>query len=88
MSSSAQPEKVAGIVCGHGNFAEGMISAVQQITGKGELLFGISNFEYSAEQLEAHIRDELARTGALIVFTDLPGGRDSQPSRGGAAPGS
>lgn len=74
MSNSANPEPIAGIVCGHGNFAEGLISAVQQITGRGGIFFGISNFEYSGEQLEERIRSELARTGASVVFTDLPGG--------------
>ncbi len=74
MSSSAQPEQVAGIVCGHGTFAEGLISAVDQITGKGAILFGISNREFGGAELESHLRAELARTGAKALFTDLPAG--------------
>ena len=81
MSSNETTDKVAGIVCGHGKFAEGLISAVQQITGRGSLLFGISNFEFSGEQLEAHIRAELKRTGAVALFTDLPAGSGTLAAR-------
>jgi PTS system N-acetylgalactosamine-specific IIA component len=81
MSSSEPTEKIAGIVCGHGKFAEGLISAVQQITGRGGLLAGISNFEFSGEQLENHIRAELKRTGATALFTDLPAGSGTFAAR-------
>lgn len=74
MSSSAPSEQIAGIVCGHGTFADGLISAVDQITGKGAILRGISNREFSGEQLEACMREELKRTGAEALFTDLPAG--------------
>lgn len=74
MSSSEIPEPIAGIVCGHGTFAEGLISAVDQITGKGSILLGISNREFGGEQLEGLIREELKRTGAAALFTDLPAG--------------
>jgi N-acetylgalactosamine PTS system EIIA component len=74
MSNSAQPEVVSGILCGHGTFAEGLISAVEQITGKGAVLFGLSNRDYGSADLESQLRKELARTGAKAVFTDLPGG--------------
>lgn len=74
MSNSVQSETVAGILCGHGTFAEGLISAVEQITGKGAMLFGLSNRDYGSADLESQLRSELARTGAKAVFTDLPGG--------------
>ncbi len=81
MSSSEVSNQVAGIVCGHGTFAEGLISAVQQITGKGALLFGISNLEFSGEELELRLRSELTRTGALALFTDLPAGSATMAAR-------
>lgn len=74
MSSSEAAERIAGIVCGHGTFAEGLISAVDQITGKGAILLGISNREFGGGQLEERIREELKRTGAEALFTDLPAG--------------
>lgn len=74
MSNSTQPEEIAGIICGHGTFAEGLISAVEQITGKGSILFGLSNRDFGAADLESHMRTELARTHAQVIFTDLPGG--------------
>lgn len=81
MSSSVQPEQIAGIVCGHGAFAEGLISAVDQITGKGAVLFGISNREFGGAELELLLRAELARTGARALFTDLPAGSATLAAR-------
>jgi PTS system N-acetylgalactosamine-specific IIA component len=81
MKSSDTEEKVAGIVCGHGSFAEGLISAVEQITGKGSLLVGISNHDCGAEYLEGRLREELERTGARALFTDLPGGSATLAAR-------
>ncbi|MBA2688296.1 MAG: hypothetical protein H0U64_09370 [Gemmatimonadaceae bacterium] len=74
MSNSETVEPIAGIVCGHGTFAEGLISAVDQITGKGAILLGISNREFGSGELETRLREELKRTGAAALFTDLPAG--------------
>lgn len=81
MSNSGSTAPIAGIVCGHGTFAEGLISAVQQITGMGGILFGISNLDFGGDQLETHLRSELARTGALALFTDLPAGSATMAAR-------
>lgn len=72
---------IAGIVCGHGTFADGLISAVDQITGKGSILLGISNRDFGGEQLVARIREELERTGAAALFTDLAGGSATMAAR-------
>ncbi len=74
MSNSEPPAPVAGIVSGHGTFAEGLISGVDQITGLGGILVGISNRDFGGQELEAQMRDVLKRTGAAALFTDLPGG--------------
>ena len=81
MSSSAQPEQIAGIVCGHGTFAEGLISAVDQITGRGGRLSGMSIRAYGGAELESGVRAELKRTGAQVLFTDLPGGSATMAAR-------
>lgn len=81
MSSNDTQEQISGIVCGHGTFAQGLISAVDQITGKGAILHGISNLEFGGEELEARMRSELDRTGAQALFTDLPAGSATLAAR-------
>lgn len=62
------------IVAGHGDLAAGLVSAVAQITGRGGALLPLSNRGMGREQLEDTLREALARTGAGVVFTDLPAG--------------
>ena len=62
------------IVIGHGELASGMVSAVQQITGRGEFLVAVSNTGMDAAAMEATLRELLDRTGARLIFTDLPAG--------------
>ena len=65
---------VVALVVGHGEFAAGVVSAVAQITGRGDHLLALSNRDLSAEDLEQRIRELLAHSGASVVFTDLPAG--------------
>ena len=69
--SSSRPR---AIVIGHGNFAEGIASAVAQITGRGELLVAMSNRGMSGDAIEAALASSVDETGARVIFTDLPGG--------------
>jgi PTS system N-acetylgalactosamine-specific IIA component len=62
------------IVAGHGSFPEGMVSAVAQITGRGDILVPFSNVGLGREEIEAGLRDQLAQHDISVVFTDLPGG--------------
>jgi PTS system N-acetylgalactosamine-specific IIA component len=62
------------VVAGHGDFAAGMISAVQQISGKGDLFRGVSNRDLSAGSLEEALRATLHATASKVIFTDLPAG--------------
>ena len=68
MSSAAR-----AVVAGHGAFAAGIISAVHQITGRGELFVGVSNRDLGASELEQTLR-RLAESGIAVIFTDLPAG--------------
>lgn len=68
------PASRSAIVAGHGDLAAGLVSAVAQITGRGSALLPLSNRGMGREQLEDTLRDALARTGAGVVFTDLPAG--------------
>lgn len=71
MTTNSEPR---AIVAGHGSFAAGLISAVQQITGLGERFVAISNTGLGGEAIETALRAALAETGATVVFTDLPAG--------------
>jgi PTS system N-acetylgalactosamine-specific IIA component len=62
------------IVAGHGSFAAGIISAVEQITGMGSVFVAVSNADLSPGGIEAKVRASLAETGARVIFTDLPAG--------------
>lgn len=67
-------ERVLALVVGHGDLAAGLVSAVAQITGRGELFLPLSNRDGSGAQLERTLHEALERTGAEVVFTDLPAG--------------
>ncbi|MBA3853920.1 MAG: hypothetical protein C0503_05865 [Gemmatimonas sp.] len=62
------------VVAGHGRFAEGLVSAVDQITGLGHLLTPVSNSGMAPAAIDAAIREALTANGAKVVFTDLPAG--------------
>jgi PTS system N-acetylgalactosamine-specific IIA component len=74
MSDSGESEanKPRAIVIGHGDFAAGLVSAVDQICGMAGKLVGLSMMGLTPEDIEMAIRSELARTGARVIFTDLP----------------
>ncbi|MEY4609231.1 MAG: hypothetical protein RL625_1448 [Gemmatimonadota bacterium] len=62
------------VVAGHGRFAEGIISAVAQVMGEGHGLVPVTNADRTPEGIEQAIREALERTGATVLFTDLPAG--------------
>jgi N-acetylgalactosamine PTS system EIIA component len=73
--------RVRAIVAGHGDFAAGMVSAVEQITGRGAALHAVSARDMSAAQLESAILTEIDSTGATVVFTDLQAGSCTMATR-------
>lgn len=73
-SEGALTQKPKAIVIGHGDFSAGLVSAVGQICGLADKLVVVSNTGMTPEDIEATIREHLARTGAHVIFTDLPGG--------------
>ena len=75
------PVTARAIVAGHGDLAAGLVSAVAQITGRGEVLLPLSNRGMGGEQLEATLRATLDATGVRLVFTDLPGGSWTMAAR-------
>jgi PTS system N-acetylgalactosamine-specific IIA component len=67
-------DRPAAIVLAHGSLAEGLVSAVERISGRGARLLAISNEGLSGVDLVARLREALDATGAKVVFTDLPAG--------------
>jgi PTS system N-acetylgalactosamine-specific IIA component len=71
MTNSFPPR---AIVAGHGSFPQGIVSAVQQITGFGDVFVPLSNSDLSGEDIEGRIRDRATELGIKVFFTDLPAG--------------
>src|SRR4051812_618832 len=67
-------ERPRAIVVGHGEFAGGLVSAVGQICGMADKLLVLSMMGMTPESIEGMLRDQLSRTGARVIFTDLPAG--------------
>lgn len=65
---------VRAIVAGHGAFAAGIISAVDQITGQGHVFRSISNSGLCLDDIQSTVTQALDDTGATVIFTDLPAG--------------
>lgn len=72
---------VRAIVAGHGEFATGLVSAVEAITGRGAVYFAISGRGMSAAAIEDAMRRALDETGARIIFTDLHAGSCTMAAR-------
>jgi PTS system N-acetylgalactosamine-specific IIA component len=70
----AVPAVRRAVVAGHGDFAAGIISAVEQIAGKGSAFRAVSNRELSAVALEEMLRATVEANDARVIFTDLPAG--------------
>ena len=68
------PHNPRAIVIGHGDFAGGLVSAVGQICGMADKLVVLSMMGMTPEDIESAIRSQLSRTGARVIFTDLPAG--------------
>lgn len=73
-SESTTSQSPRAIIAGHGAFPEGMVSAVEQITGFGSIFVPLSNAGLSGEDIESRLRVRAAELGVNVFFTDLPAG--------------
>ncbi len=76
-ASSREPprrEPPRAVVAGHGDFATGIVSAVEQITGRGSVLLALTNRGLSGDDIVRVLREAVASAGASVIFTDLPAG--------------
>jgi PTS system N-acetylgalactosamine-specific IIA component len=72
---------VRALVAGHGDFAAGLVSAVGQITGRGDAFATLSNRDMSAADVERTMREQLDVRGIDVIFTDLPAGSCTMAAR-------
>ena len=69
------------IVAGHGEFAAGLVSAVEQITGRGAMLVPIAVHQLSASDIEELLRQRMLDGGIRVIFTDLQAGSCTMAAR-------
>src|SRR2546423_14625205 len=62
------------LVAGHADFAAGLVSAVDLITGHGDLLIPIQVKGLCGDDIQKLLRDKLLESGARVIFTDLQAG--------------
>jgi PTS system N-acetylgalactosamine-specific IIA component len=83
-SESTQSDQVAtyrAIVAGHGEFAAGLVSAVEQITGRGNQLIPIAVHTLGVADIEVLLRERMIAAGVRVIFTDLQAGSCTMASR-------
>ena len=69
------------IVAGHADFAAGLVSAVEQITGRGAQLIPVSVAQLSVQDIEELLRSRMLESGVRVIFTDLQAGSCTMASR-------
>lgn len=65
---------VRAVIAAHGTLAAGLVSAIDQITGRGSRFRAISNSDLSLGDIQETVARALDETGARVIFTDLPAG--------------
>ena len=69
------------LVAGHAEFAAGMISAVEQITGHGSVLVPIQVAGLCGDDIQKLLYETMVRTGVSVIFTDLQAGSCTMAAR-------
>jgi PTS system N-acetylgalactosamine-specific IIA component len=69
------------IVAGHADFAAGLVSAVEMITGKGSVLVPIQVKGLCGDDIKQLLLDTLRDSGARVIFTDLQAGSCTMAAR-------
>ena len=69
------------LVAGHADFAAGLVSAVEQITGQGEQLVPIQVNGLCGDEIQQLLRDSMMKHHVRIIFTDLQAGSCTMAAR-------
>jgi PTS system N-acetylgalactosamine-specific IIA component len=62
------------LVAGHADFADGLVSAAESITGATDVFVTMTARDLGADDIEQRMRDLVERHGIRVIFTDLPAG--------------
>lgn len=62
------------IVAGHGLLPQGLVNAVDCISGRGSAFVVLSNYGLAGADIEQKLREAASAHGIKVFFTDLPGG--------------
>ena len=79
--AAVQANQPRAVVAGHGDFAAGLVSAVEQITGRGAQLIPVSVHALRLEDIEHLLRDKMRSAGVRVIFTDLQAGSCTMAAR-------
>jgi PTS system N-acetylgalactosamine-specific IIA component len=71
MTSEGEP---VAIIAAHGDLAAGFVTAVDQITGRGDLFLAMSNAGMGAADIERAMLELVDGRHIRVIFTDLPAG--------------
>ncbi|MGQ0715230.1 MAG: PTS sugar transporter subunit IIA [Gemmatimonadaceae bacterium] len=74
-------EGPVAIIAAHGDLAAGFVSAVQLITGRGDLFLPMSNSGLGAADIERAILELVDARKIRVIFTDLPAGSCTMAAR-------
>ncbi len=77
----SEPTAKRALVAGHGDFAAGLISAVEAVTGRGEILDPIEVKGLCGEDIQLLLSQRLKANGATVIFTDLQAGSCTMAAR-------
>lgn len=69
------------VVAGHADFAAGLVSAVDAITGLGGVLVPLQVKGLCSEEIHALLRETIVATGVHVIFTDLQAGSCTMAAR-------
>jgi N-acetylgalactosamine PTS system EIIA component len=71
MMSEGEP---VAIIAAHGDLAAGFVTAVEQITGRGDLFLAMTNTGMGAAEIERAMLELVDGRNIRVIFTDLPAG--------------
>jgi len=69
------------LVAGHADFAAGLVSAVDMITGRGDVLLPIQVKGLCGDDIEELLHESMLSSGARVIFTDLQAGSCTMAAR-------
>lgn len=75
------PSGRRALVAGHADFAFGLVSAVDLITGRGSVLVPIQVKGLCGDDIKQLLYDTMKSSGARVIFTDLQAGSCTMAAR-------